>query len=337
MNALMRGNMTARATYYTSRFQVGSITPNEIRAKEGDNPFSGEPKADAAYLQAQYVPLEMAGEAMAGKVAPDKPNPKSKRYNHIHGKDGKFGSGSGGHGMPEGADPKNYRLGGYKGMDDEAMEAHANAYGESLHDHHDPVGELAKDFPEAADADFVKDAKSQVKELEKDQKSEIKEQEREQPKAVKELEREHKDELKEKEAELKEETKDFEREQAKDRKEFEREQAKDLKEKEREEGNEPEDIDAFKDELKTDHATFVETQKADHADHVKGQEIDRADFVETQKDAMKSLLEDQELDRGILLGDHETQHKDLISSLAMELMQKTADMFDPFADDGDDE
>ena len=64
MNALMRGNMTARSAYYTRRFQVGSISPNEIRAKEGDNPIAGDPNANKCYLQAQYVPLDRAGEAM---------------------------------------------------------------------------------------------------------------------------------------------------------------------------------------------------------------------------------------------------------------------------------
>jgi HK97 family phage portal protein len=69
MNALLRGNMTARSNYYARRFQVGSISPNEIRAREGDNPIPDEPNATKCYLQAQYVPLERAGEALTPAAA----------------------------------------------------------------------------------------------------------------------------------------------------------------------------------------------------------------------------------------------------------------------------
>jgi HK97 family phage portal protein len=76
MNALLRGNSTARSTYYRNLFSVAAITPNEIRESEGLNPFD-DAHADQSYLQAQYVPLERAGEAMAaqgpGPAAPGQP------------------------------------------------------------------------------------------------------------------------------------------------------------------------------------------------------------------------------------------------------------------------
>jgi HK97 family phage portal protein len=79
MTALMRGNMTARAAYYKTLFSVAAITPNQIAALEGLPP-SKEPRADSAYLQAQFVPIEDAGKAMAAKAgasaADDKVDPE---------------------------------------------------------------------------------------------------------------------------------------------------------------------------------------------------------------------------------------------------------------------
>lgn len=66
MSALMRGNSTARGGLYGSLFAVGGISPNEIRSREGMNPIK-EPNADKCYLQAQYVPIDKAGEAMQAK------------------------------------------------------------------------------------------------------------------------------------------------------------------------------------------------------------------------------------------------------------------------------
>jgi hypothetical protein len=85
MNALLRGNSTARAGFYGKLFAVGAITPNEIREAEGLNPFD-EPKADQAYLQAQYVPLEQAGEAMAPKPgAPPAAEPEPEDEGDLEG------------------------------------------------------------------------------------------------------------------------------------------------------------------------------------------------------------------------------------------------------------
>ena len=55
LTALLRGNMQARADYYQRRFMMGSISPDEIREREGDNPIGGP--ASKTYVQMQLVPL----------------------------------------------------------------------------------------------------------------------------------------------------------------------------------------------------------------------------------------------------------------------------------------
>jgi phage portal protein BeeE len=40
-NALMRGASQARADFYTKLYQVGALSPNEIRAFEDMNPYEG--------------------------------------------------------------------------------------------------------------------------------------------------------------------------------------------------------------------------------------------------------------------------------------------------------
>jgi len=41
VNALLRGDMAARAAYYTAMFNIGSMNPNEIREKEDMNKYEG--------------------------------------------------------------------------------------------------------------------------------------------------------------------------------------------------------------------------------------------------------------------------------------------------------
>lgn len=68
MSALMRGNMAARVQFYTGLFGMGAICPDEIRDKEGLNPIGPDGGGDQFLVQAQYVPLEQAGRAMAAKA-----------------------------------------------------------------------------------------------------------------------------------------------------------------------------------------------------------------------------------------------------------------------------
>ena len=58
-NALLRADSKARSEYYRALFNVGAITPNEIRAKEDMPPMEG---GDKLYVQGATVPLEDAGK-----------------------------------------------------------------------------------------------------------------------------------------------------------------------------------------------------------------------------------------------------------------------------------
>jgi HK97 family phage portal protein len=71
--ALLRGNMQARADYFTKRFGVGSITPDEIREREGDNPYPNQ-DGRRAFVSTSFVPIDKAGETKATLSLP-KPDP----------------------------------------------------------------------------------------------------------------------------------------------------------------------------------------------------------------------------------------------------------------------
>lgn len=62
-NALMRGNEKSRSEYYKMRFSTGSITPNEIRGLEDENPIE-EKWADKAYLQLNISPADELSAAI---------------------------------------------------------------------------------------------------------------------------------------------------------------------------------------------------------------------------------------------------------------------------------
>jgi len=59
VQGLLRGDSQARAEYYNKIFQVGGITPNQIRAKENMNPIKG---GDESFVMLNMVPLTMAKE-----------------------------------------------------------------------------------------------------------------------------------------------------------------------------------------------------------------------------------------------------------------------------------
>lgn len=58
-NALLRADSTARSAFYHSLFNIGAITPNEIRALEDMPPKEG---GDKLYVQGAIVPIEDAGK-----------------------------------------------------------------------------------------------------------------------------------------------------------------------------------------------------------------------------------------------------------------------------------
>jgi HK97 family phage portal protein len=61
-NALLRGDSAARASYMRERFYIGSMSPNDMREYENENPID-DPAADKYYIQANMLPIDMAGQA----------------------------------------------------------------------------------------------------------------------------------------------------------------------------------------------------------------------------------------------------------------------------------
>jgi HK97 family phage portal protein len=76
VTALLRGDQAARAAYYTQRFNVGSISPNDIRELENENPIEG---GDRYFVQGAYVPLDKIDAFLDRKAAqPTTPTDPSK-------------------------------------------------------------------------------------------------------------------------------------------------------------------------------------------------------------------------------------------------------------------
>jgi len=61
LDALMRGDAVSRAEYIGKRITSGTMTPNEARIRENDNPLPG---GDKLYIQGAMVPLEDAGKQL---------------------------------------------------------------------------------------------------------------------------------------------------------------------------------------------------------------------------------------------------------------------------------
>lgn len=82
MEGLLRGDTQARGEFYTKLFQLGSISPNEIREKENLNPIDG---GDQYFVQLNMVPLDAAAQAMKAQnepaVPPERaaPEPEARR------------------------------------------------------------------------------------------------------------------------------------------------------------------------------------------------------------------------------------------------------------------
>ena len=55
---LLRGDAAARASYYKSRFEVGSLSPNQIRNLENENPEDG---GDQCFVPLNMIPIDQAG------------------------------------------------------------------------------------------------------------------------------------------------------------------------------------------------------------------------------------------------------------------------------------
>lgn len=66
MDSLMRGDVAARASYLKSRFEMASMTPDDVRLYEGENP-TGTAEGKKLYLQSGMMPASMAGAKPAAK------------------------------------------------------------------------------------------------------------------------------------------------------------------------------------------------------------------------------------------------------------------------------
>ena len=71
VQGLLRGDSAARADYYNKIFQVGGITPNEIRSKENMNPVEG---GDDNFVMLNMIPLDKAGEMPVEPEPPKEPD-----------------------------------------------------------------------------------------------------------------------------------------------------------------------------------------------------------------------------------------------------------------------
>lgn len=61
VDGLLRGDSQARGEFYTKLFQVGGLSPNDIRAKENMDPVEG---GDQRFVQLNMIPLDMAAEVV---------------------------------------------------------------------------------------------------------------------------------------------------------------------------------------------------------------------------------------------------------------------------------
>lgn len=79
LKGLLRGDAAARAALYSALFNVGAMSPNEIRRAEDMNPYES---GDRYYFQGAYVPVEMidaqiqaqTSEAKSGKAREESDN-----------------------------------------------------------------------------------------------------------------------------------------------------------------------------------------------------------------------------------------------------------------------
>ena len=68
MDALLRGDNASRGAFYSQRFNIGSISQNEIRELENQNPIEG---GDRYWVQGALVPIDRIDDVMdAKKTAP---------------------------------------------------------------------------------------------------------------------------------------------------------------------------------------------------------------------------------------------------------------------------
>lgn len=70
---LLRGDSQARATYYNKRFNMGSMSPNDIRIREGEQPI---PEGNKYFIPANMISLSAAGQPQVKKGVRPAPQPE---------------------------------------------------------------------------------------------------------------------------------------------------------------------------------------------------------------------------------------------------------------------
>jgi HK97 family phage portal protein len=84
MNGLLRGDLKARAEFYTAMRNIGGINGDEIREFEDKNPYKG---GDIFTIQGANVPIDQLRDFYASKVSqpePQQPVQSDKKLNGIH-------------------------------------------------------------------------------------------------------------------------------------------------------------------------------------------------------------------------------------------------------------
>lgn len=66
LNSLLRGDITARGEFYSKQFNIGAMSPNDIRKKEGLNTYEG---GDEYYVQGAYIPVSIIKKKYQADVA----------------------------------------------------------------------------------------------------------------------------------------------------------------------------------------------------------------------------------------------------------------------------
>ncbi len=65
LDGLLRGDTAARTQYYRERFNIASLSPNDIRKKEDEEPIEG---GDEYYINLAMVPLSMAKQLLTAQM-----------------------------------------------------------------------------------------------------------------------------------------------------------------------------------------------------------------------------------------------------------------------------
>jgi HK97 family phage portal protein len=72
VEGLLRGDAASRAAFYRALFNLGALSPNDIREKEDFDPID-DPMADEYYVPLNMVPLSMVKEMLSKRQAGNVP------------------------------------------------------------------------------------------------------------------------------------------------------------------------------------------------------------------------------------------------------------------------